>query len=123
MLIIVVDDEREFTQKSGATDSRVNAEHYKTSSGAFWRILEAINDGEKIDELWLDHDLGYNDDVRDFVRMMTEDAAIHKAPWPVANVLVHTANPVGREWICGTLERFYDISQVPTPQRYGLVKV
>jgi len=121
MLIVVVDDEREFSSDYGATVSRLNAEHYKTSSAGFWRMIEAIRDEEKILELWLDHDLGGNDDIRDFVRMMAEDAAMGQ-PWPVMDVLVHTSNVVGREWIEGTLEKFYSTSVVPAPTKYGLVK-
>jgi len=48
----------------------------------------------------LDHDLGGDDTTRPVVLWLCEHAR-----WP-AEVLVHTANPVGREWLTGMARRY-----------------
>lgn len=120
MTVIVVDDERVF-DPTVCAPHRVDAEHYITSTDAFRRILKAVEDNEVIDELWLDHDLGGEDTTRDLVMMMCEDASEFTA-WPVRKVYVHSANPIGREWLWGTLDLFYDAVQVHSAEAQGLIK-
>lgn len=55
---------------------------------------------EPIDVVSLDHDLGGDDTTRAVVLWLCEHDA-----WPKA-VRVHTANPVGREWLVGMAERY-----------------
>lgn len=54
-----------------------------------------------VDVISLDHDLGGDDTTRPVVMWMIENNF-----WPKA-VLVHTANPVGREWLMGMLVQYY----------------
>ncbi len=54
----------------------------------------------KLTEMSLDHDLGGDDTTRPVVLWMIENDF-----WPV-EVKVHTANPVGREWLEGMIERY-----------------
>lgn len=56
--------------------------------------------GYVIDEISLDHDLGGYDTTRPVVLWMAENDT-----WP-AVVRVHTANPVGREWLVGMVNRY-----------------
>lgn len=71
--------------------------------------VPALTSAEAIDLLasrsWatmsLDHDLGGDDTTRRVVLWLCE----HPDRWP-AVVRVHTANPVGREWLLGMIERY-----------------
>lgn len=62
--------------------------------------LEVIRSGVQVDELSLDHDLGGEDTSRPIVLWMAEHGG-----WP-ATVRVHSANPVGVEWLEGMIERY-----------------
>lgn len=53
-----------------------------------------------IDIMSLDHDLGGDDTTRPIVLWMCENDY-----WPVKTV-VHSANPVGVEWLEGMIERY-----------------
>lgn len=53
-----------------------------------------------ITEMSLDHDLGGDDTTRSVVLHMCEHGA-----WP-DKIAVHTANPVGREWLEGMIDRY-----------------
>lgn len=52
------------------------------------------------DVVSLDHDLGGDDTTRPVVLWMCENDY-----WPVKTV-VHSSNPVGREWLEGMIERY-----------------
>lgn len=56
--------------------------------------------GMVVEILSLDHDLGGEDTTRPIVLWMIENEF-----WPV-EVRVHSANPVGREWLEGMIERY-----------------
>lgn len=53
-----------------------------------------------VEEISLDHDLGGDDTTRRIVTWMIENGV-----WP-QRVRVHTANPVGRSWLVGTVRRY-----------------
>lgn len=59
-----------------------------------------LNGPEHWDEMSLDHDLGGDDTTRKVVLWMCENEV-----WPDV-VHVHTANPVGREWLEGMISRY-----------------
>lgn len=54
-----------------------------------------------IDEMSLDHDLGGEDTTRAVVLWLCE----HPEYWP-GIVHVHSANPIGREWLEGMINRY-----------------
>lgn len=54
-----------------------------------------------VDEMSLDHDLGGDETTRRIVLTLAEVPAM----WPKV-IHVHTANPVGREWLVGMIERY-----------------
>jgi Cyclic-phosphate processing Receiver domain len=56
---------------------------------------------EVVAELSLDHDLGGDDTTRPIVLWMCQ----HEI-WP-ARVYVHSANPVGVEWLVGMIDRYH----------------
>lgn len=74
----------------------------KTSAEAIGRLAGVYSDEPgPVAELSLDHDLGGDDTTRKIVLWMLE----HDIPWPPV-VRVHTANPVGRDWLVGMIERY-----------------
>lgn len=69
----------------------------KTSAEAI-QLLNGMN--HKIGEVSLDHDLGGDDTTRPVVLWFIENEV-----WP-KTVRVHTANPVGRDWLVGMINRY-----------------
>lgn len=53
-----------------------------------------------VDKMSLDHDLGGDDTTRPIVLWMCENEF-----WPT-EVVVHSQNPVGRDWLVGMIERY-----------------
>lgn len=71
---------------------------FKNSSEA----LDFLNDGN-LGGVWsLDHDLGGDDTSRPIVLWFCEHDS-----WPV-DVRVHSANPVGVEWLEGVVKRYFN---------------
>lgn len=75
----------------------------KTSQDALdWLRSAQICEHEQCQftKMSLDHDLGGDDTTRPIVMWMCENNF-----WPV-EVVVHSANPVGVEWLEGMIERY-----------------
>lgn len=78
----------------------------KTSHDAIWLLGENKYMVERgyaerpFDLMSLDHDLGGDDTTRPVVLWMCENDF-----WPV-EVVVHSANPVGVEWLEGMIKRY-----------------
>ncbi|GAA4395229.1 cyclic-phosphate processing receiver domain-containing protein [Tsukamurella soli] len=62
--------------------------------------IRLLDGDEPVETLSLDHDLGGDDTTRPLVLWLCETGA-----WP-AVVYVHSANPVGVEWLVGMVERY-----------------
>lgn len=78
------------------------------------QAITALSPGD-VEEISLDHDLGEtcageSDTTRRVVTWMIENEV-----WPT-RVQVHTANPVGRSWLVGTLRRYAPDGVVVTVQ-------
>lgn len=79
---------------------------YKTSQQAIRAlgIAQGVEEFRNItgfvEVMSLDHDLGGDDTTRPVVLWMCENDF-----WP-NEVVVHSANPVGREWLEGMIERY-----------------
>lgn len=69
------------------------------NSSAAIAILD-MNRGAPLGEVSFDHDLGGDDTARPVMLWMIENDV-----WP-DHIHVHTANPVGRDWIVGMAERY-----------------
>lgn len=112
-MIVLIDDERIFN------DSHKNslAKIFRNSRDAIsW--LESIEDEGTIDELWLDHDLGINEDgetdtIMPFVLKLEEKAYFNEAP-EIEKVFIHTMNFTERKRIRQALERFFKMEEVET---------
>ena len=87
-----VDDERT------APDGWVWA---KTSDKAIVALSNADESAVNVTDMSLDHDLGGDDTTRRIVLWLCEMGV----PWP-ERVYVHSANPVGREWLEGMIEHY-----------------
>jgi hypothetical protein len=78
-------------------------EWYKTSSEVITSFVNWQNNwytGDIVDVISLDHDLGGEDTTRGIVLWMCQYNW-----WPV-DIRVHSANPVGRDWIEKMVERY-----------------
>ena len=72
----------------------------KSSYFAIILLKVAKRHGLSVRAISLDHDLGGDDTTRPVVMWMAENKF-----WP-ETVYVHTANPVGRSWIEGTVNQY-----------------
>ncbi|MEV6705455.1 cyclic-phosphate processing receiver domain-containing protein [Micromonospora wenchangensis] len=94
--VVVVDDLRSFV------DGR-NAEVARTSAAGV-ELLSRYQDG-RLDELWLDHDLGGDDTIWPVVEIL-ERAAFEKRPLDIGVIKVHSANPSGAAKIVQVLRHW-----------------
>lgn len=74
--------------------------HFTTSEDAIRALKVYKAFGVRIEAISFDHDLGGDDTTRPVILWMIE----HEF-WP-KQVYVHTANPVGREWLVGMTEAY-----------------
>ncbi|RZU72177.1 hypothetical protein EV384_0521 [Micromonospora kangleipakensis] len=94
--IVLVDDLRSFVDGRDAAVAR--------SSAAGVALLERHRD-ERLDELWLDHDLGEADTIWPVVEVL-ERAAFEGRPFDIGVVHVHSANPAGAGKMAQALQRW-----------------
>ncbi|MDG4789385.1 hypothetical protein O7626_26255 [Micromonospora sp. WMMD1102] len=94
--IVLVDDLRSFVDGRGAQVARTSA--------AGVEFLERYR-GRRLDELWLDHDLGGDDTIWPVVEVL-ERAAFDRRPFDVGVINVHSANPAGAAKIAQVLRRW-----------------
>lgn len=71
-----------------------------TSAQAIAELTAAKAAGTVVERISFDHDLGGDDNTRKVVIWIIENDF-----WP-EQCLVHTANPVGREWLVGMIDRY-----------------
>lgn len=107
--VLVVDDLRTF-------DDLPDAAYARTSGQALallaWHVLTPV----RLDELWLDHDLGGDDDVRAVVRWL-EERYHDGAGVPIGRVVAHTSNPVGGDEIVRALGRWVPVERIDASTR------
>jgi hypothetical protein len=94
--IVLVNDLRSFVDGRGAQVAR--------TSGAGVELLDRYRD-RRLDELWLDHDLGGDDTIWPVVEVL-ERAAFDKRPFDVGVIDVHSANPTGAAKIAQVLRHW-----------------
>ncbi len=108
--ILVVDDVR--VMKFEATYART------------WPEAKALIESQEWDEVWLDHDLDFNFDTQDqafqawqsidtcstrpLVKWLESEAQAG-TPAKVEMFIVHTGNPVGKQWIAQQLLPWYNV--------------
>ncbi|MEV6303667.1 cyclic-phosphate processing receiver domain-containing protein [Actinoplanes sp. NPDC051861] len=94
--IVLVDDLRSFV------DGQL-AEVARTSSAGI-KLLDRHR-SHRLDELWLDHDLGDTDTIWPVVEVL-ERAAFEGRPFDVGVVVIHSANPAGAAKMAQALRRW-----------------
>ncbi|MEU5790573.1 cyclic-phosphate processing receiver domain-containing protein [Micromonospora purpureochromogenes] len=98
--IVLVDDLRSFVDGRAAQVAR--------TSVAGMEALERHR-GQRLDELWLDHDLGGDDTIWPVVEVL-EQAAFEGRPFDIGVVYAHSANPAGAARLMQALRRWgYDV--------------
>ncbi|MBW8481314.1 cyclic-phosphate processing receiver domain-containing protein [Actinomadura parmotrematis] len=90
----------------GVDDLRAlpHATRVARTSAAGVRLLEEHRDA-RVDELWLDHDLGGEDSIMPVVAVL-EEAAFDGRPYDIGMIYVHSANPSGAETMTRALRRW-----------------
>lgn len=113
MRILFVDDEREPVLVKPDEDelglARTVAEAKRLLLAGPW------------DELWLDHDLGWpapkdESTTRPLATWIIENWASLPG---VGRIFVHSGNPIGAEWLVGTLDRYLPITVKRTRVAYA----
>lgn len=94
--VILVDDLRSFV------DGR-HAEVVRTSAAAV-ELLGRCRD-QRVEELWLDHDLGGDDTIWPVVEVL-ERAVFDDRPFDIGVIYVHSANPAGAAKIAQVLRHW-----------------
>lgn len=85
MTVALIDDLRSFVDGRPAVVARTSADGVA--------LLDRYRD-QRLDELWLDHDLGGEDTIWPVVEVL-ERAAFEERPFDVGVILIHSANPSG----------------------------
>jgi hypothetical protein len=103
--VLVIDDLRLFDrQKMGlGPDDRLT---YARTSAQGLALLAA----EPWDELWLDYDLGEDDDANQILNYL-EQRFYEERPVTLDVIFVHSANPVGAQRLVLALARYYPVIQ------------
>jgi hypothetical protein len=94
--IVLVDDLRSFVDGRSAEVARTSAVGVE--------LLDRYR-GRRLDELWLDHDLGGDDTIGPVVEVL-ERAAFDKRPFDVGVIKVHSVNPAGTAKIAQVLRHW-----------------
>ncbi|MEU6077171.1 cyclic-phosphate processing receiver domain-containing protein [Micromonospora sp. NPDC047074] len=94
--IVLIDDLRSFVDGRGAEVAR--------TSGAGIALLSRYED-QRLDELWLDHDLGEDDTIWPVVEVL-ERAAFEGRPFDIGIINIHSANPAGGARMALALRRW-----------------
>lgn len=95
-MILVIDDERTFDFTGATVHCRSSNDALSTLARIM--IVQKMKYGNPLRELWLDHDLGENDDIRivvDFLCLID---------LKVDQIFVHSQNPTS-DWIVNVLKR------------------
>ncbi|GAA2848198.1 hypothetical protein Acy02nite_02240 [Actinoplanes cyaneus] len=85
MTVVLVDDLRSFVDGRAAEIARNSADGV---------ALLGRHRDRRVDELWLDHDLGGEDTIWPVVEVL-ERAAFEGHPFDIGAILIHSANPSG----------------------------
>jgi hypothetical protein len=94
--VVLVDDLRSFV------DGR-SADIVRTSTAAV-ELLQRCRD-QRLDEVWLDHDLGGDDTIWPVVEVL-ERAAFDGRPFDIEVIYVHSANPAGAAKVAQVLRHW-----------------
>lgn len=110
MRILVIDDERTFNHHK--LGDFVGVEHLYDSVLYARTLDQAAEQFWDTDTVWdvvfLDHDLGNNQDMR-FLTRSLEREAYAGTLFPVRKFIIHSMNPLGRKEMYDALHKFYNV--------------
>lgn len=102
--ILCLDDERSFPFEEG------DDAYMARNVGEALAVLGFFNGKIRpLDEIWLDYDLGYTSSWSDTADPVVDylcELAFNGTPYPVGVIVLHTANPVGRDKMRMVLQRY-----------------
>lgn len=112
--IVVIDDER----VPDDVPAGVTLELYRTLAEGTAALKAYHRHHTRVDELWLDHDLGENDEGWDTIMPLVnwmEEIAVAGDPLRVGFVFVHTSSPPGAMNMLAALKPYYQCMQTDLP--------
>ena len=121
-MIIVIDDERTFKNHDGLY-ARNSNEGLALIAQTFTEFM--MRNGECIDELWLDHDLGGDDTIMAVVDYLSTMASVtyHDDGQSqvftglfIQQIYVHSQNASGAELVCNALKKDFFCAPHPLPE-------
>jgi len=104
MNILVIDDRRMFDRAT---------EPVARTSEEGLHLLERFR-GKRVDELWLDHDLGGKDTIKPIVNMLEEDA-FNGRPWNIGRIIFHSSNIEATKPMILGLSKWYYVGRGEGP--------
>lgn len=117
-VMVVIDDLRSFRNEQLLLDAKTDLRYARTSAEGVEMLRGLIESGTKINELWLDHDLGESDTARygydtimPVVAWLEELGQTEQAEM-VGQVFIHTANYSAVPVISDALRPYYQIQRV-----------
>lgn len=112
--IVVIDDLRNPAPSNGG----ILVETHRTPAEGLAALQAYQESAEKVEELWLDHDMGFSDDgeldIWPVVNWL-EEQAYSGTPLDVGEILIHTSNPWGRSRMKAALEKHYRVLVAELP--------
>lgn len=109
---VVIDDLRTFN---------FEAKYLRTFHEADSFMAVAHTEDKLIDELYLDGDLGITGTIHK-IALTIADLAYNGMPCNIGKIFIHTGNPIIRDWLYSTLNKYYDceiIDAEPITTDYG----
>jgi hypothetical protein len=107
---VLIDDLRSFVDGRSAEVAR--------SSATGVALLNTYR-RRRLDQLWLDHDLGADDTIWPVVEVL-ERAAFDEHPFDIGLILIHSANPPGASKMVQALRRWgYNVRSVSGSTEVG----
>lgn len=120
--IVVIDDIRTPLPSTEYPEGgNIVVELHRSLSEGLAALKGYKDSGEKIDELWLDHDLGYNPDAEfsyDTIMPLVEwleENAYHGEVMDITHIFVHTANYAAAPRMVAALKNYYTVSTAELP--------
>ena len=116
--IVVIDDLR--TPKQGSDG--ITVELHRSLADGLAALKGYAEAGSRIDELWLDHDLGESDDANGFgfdtimpLVEWLEEEAYNGRVMDIGHVFVHTSNWAAAPRMVAALKNYYSVTTAKLP--------
>lgn len=123
LTVLLIDDLRSFNEKVQSIYSNAQIVVTRNSREALDYLKN--NTLVEFDSIWLDHDLGIDDDfnkdtIMPIIDFLNEQAFIG-SPINVGTIYVHTSNPVGGSQMMTALQRYnYNAVRVSAPDFFSV---